>query len=282
MTADIALADSLVAGLGLHSASRTALGVVRAAVPSGDAAAAATTGSELLAVVGVLDDERVLTAALADTAVSPEQRVSTANAVFAGKVSAATLAVVAAGAGQLWSAPGDLPVALEQLGKEALLEAARAQGQLDTVEDELFRLGRIVAASPELEQALSDRAGTVAAKQQLLANLLYGKVTAVTSALTAQALARPKHAPADDIDALAALAASLGGNVVAHVRSVTAMSAAQEAKLAANLSKTYGKPVTVHAEVDPSLGGGLVIRVGDERIDGSIAGKLAALRRGFN
>jgi F-type H+-transporting ATPase subunit delta len=37
--------------------------------------------------------------------------------------------------------------------------------------------------------------------------------------------------------------------------------------------------VTVHVEVDPELLSGLVVRVGDEVIDGSAAGRLAALRK---
>ncbi len=66
---------------------------------------------------------------------------------------------------------------------------------------------------------------------------------------------------------------------MAHVRSATVLSDAQEERLAALLSRIYSRPVAVHTEVDPTLVGGLVIQVGDEIIDGSAAGRLAALRR---
>ena len=45
------------------------------------------------------------------------------------------------------------------------------------------------------------------------------------------------------------------------------------------LEKIYGRKIAVHSEVDSSLLGGAVIRVGDEVIDGSTAGKLRRLRR---
>ncbi|MBY8854062.1 F0F1 ATP synthase subunit delta, partial [Saccharothrix sp. MB29] len=39
------------------------------------------------------------------------------------------------------------------------------------------------------------------------------------------------------------------------------------------------RPIALHVEVDPALRGGLIVKIGDEVIDGSVAGRLAALRR---
>jgi F-type H+-transporting ATPase subunit delta len=187
---------------------------------------------------------------------------------------------VKAAVGQNWSTTSDLLNSLVLLGRESLLKAAADQGQLDGVEDELFRLGRIVAGDPTLEQALSDRSVSAKAKRDLLSKLLYGKVTAVTEALAVQAVGRLKStAPADAFDALANLAAARREAVVAKVRSASTLSSEQTDRLAAALTRTYGKPVTVHVEVDPELLSGLVVRVGDEVIDGSAAGRLAALRK---
>ncbi len=145
--------------------------------------------------------------------------------------------------------------------RESLLRAAADQSQSDTVEDELFRLGRIVAGNPQLEQVLSDRSTPVAAKRELLSKLLYGKVTAITEALAIQAVGRLRTAPADAFDELSALAAALRDKAVAHVRSASTLSSEQVERLAATLTRTYGKPVTVHVEVDPALLSGMVVRV---------------------
>jgi F-type H+-transporting ATPase subunit delta len=48
--------------------------------------------------------------------------------------------------------------------------------------------------------------------------------------------------------------------------------------LEAALTEMYGRAISVRTAVEPTVRGGLVIRVGDEVIDGSIAAQLAAAR----
>ena len=50
----------------------------------------------------------------------------------------------------------------------------------------------------------------------------------------------------------------------------------QEERLAATLQRIYSRPIALHVEVDPTIQGGLVIKVGDEVIDGSATGRLDA------
>ncbi|MGA9871117.1 MAG: F0F1 ATP synthase subunit delta [Rhodococcus sp. (in: high G+C Gram-positive bacteria)] len=260
-----------------RSVANDALGSASAADST---AAAAQTGAELFAVVETLDGQRTLRTALADASVSAERRSALVEQVFAGQVSEVTARILKTAVSESWSKASDLLNSLIVLGREALLRAASDQNQLDTVEDELFRLGRIVAANPQLEQALSDLGKPVQAKRELLGRLLYGKVTAVTEALAIQAVSRlRKAAPADALDELAGLAAQIRDRAVAHVRSAAPLSDSQLEKLTATLTRTYGKPVTVHVEIDTELLSGLVVRIGDEVIDGSGAGRLAALRK---
>lgn len=275
----------------MYAASREALTQTRAALssaldavsPGAATAAAAQTGADLFAVVDTLDGARSLKAVLSDSSAPAASRSGLAEQIFGGKVSAESLATVKTAVANDWSAPRDLLDSLVLLGRESLLKAAADQNQLDTVEDELFRLGRIVSGNPELEQALLDRATTARGKRELLTSLLYGKVTAVTEALVVQAVGRLRGtAPADVFDSLSNLAAGQRGNLVANVTSASALSSAQSDRLATTLTRLYGKTVTVHAEVDPELLGGLVVRVGDEVIDGSASGRLAALRKSFN
>jgi len=140
-------------------------------------------------------------------------------------------------------------------------------------------LGRIVAGDAEFEQALSDRTTTTESKRALLGHVLYGKVTAVTEALAGQAIARPDAMPADDLDALSRQAAELQGQSVAVVTSATELTTEQRAALEGKLAEIYGREMAVHVQVDQAVLGGMVIRVGDEIIDGSVAGRLSAVRR---
>jgi F-type H+-transporting ATPase subunit delta len=65
---------------------------------------------------------------------------------------------------------------------------------------------------------------------------------------------------------------------VAKVVSAVALTSAQETRLTAALSELYGRPISVHTAVDPAVRGGLVIRIGDEIIDGSVAARLTQAR----
>ncbi len=66
--------------------------------------------------------------------------------------------------------------------------------------------------------------------------------------------------------------------VLAHVRSAVALTEEERATLEQTLSKRFGGSLDAEYEVDPTLIGGVVVRVGDEVIDGSLSGKLSALR----
>ncbi|MEV6273606.1 F0F1 ATP synthase subunit delta [Nocardia sp. NPDC051832] len=266
----------------MYAASREASArsreALRAALTGSDSVAA-TTGSELFAVVAVLDEQRSLRVALADVSVPGSARAELSERVFGGKVSPATQAVLTTAVAQDWSRTADLVDTLVLLGQEALLESAADSGKLDAVEDELFRLGRIIADSPDLEQALSDRSKPAQAKRELIARLLNGKASDITVALAEQAVARQKTSIGDAFDALSDLAAARREQIVAHVQAAIELTQEQRDRLAGSLQRIYGKQVAVHVEVDPNLLSGLVVRVGDDVIDGSAIGRLERLRR---
>ncbi|PXX66263.1 ATP synthase F1 subcomplex delta subunit [Nocardia tenerifensis] len=266
----------------MYAASREACArsreALRAALTGSDSVAA-TTGSELFAVVAVLDDQRSLRVALADVSVPGSARAELSERVFSGKVSAATQAVLTTAVAQDWSRTADLIDTLVLLGQEALLESASDSGRLDAVEDELFRLGRIISDNPDLEQALSDRTKPAEAKRELIDGLLTGKTEAITLTLAEQVVTRQKTAVGAAFDELSDLAAARRDQIVAHVRAAIELSAQQRERLAASLKRIYGKPVQVHVQVDPSLLSGLVVHVGDDVIDGSAIGRLERLRR---
>ncbi|MFD0365609.1 F0F1 ATP synthase subunit delta [Nocardia sp. GCM10030253] len=257
------------------SRSREAL---RAALTGSDGVAA-TTGSELFAVVAVLDDQRSLRVALADVSVPGAVRAELSERVFSGKVSAATQAVLTTAVAQNWSRTADLVDTLVLLGQEALLESAADSGRIDTVEDELFRLGRTISDSPELEQALSDRSKPAVAKRELIDRLLAGRTDTITQTLANQVVTRSKTGIGEAFDELSDLAAARRNQIVAHVHAAIALTDQQREHLAVSLQRIYGKPVTVHVQVDPSLLTGVIVHIGDDVIDGSATGRLERLRR---
>ncbi|MEV6445672.1 F0F1 ATP synthase subunit delta [Amycolatopsis sp. NPDC051716] len=267
----------------LHAASREALGLAeeRLGEVLADAGAdAATVGDELLSVVDLLDREIGLRRAVSDASATPESRSELVRRLFDGKLSEPALKVLDAVAGSRWSSPRQLVDGLESLGYSALLTAAEKTGNIDAVETQLFQVARVVAHHPELETALSDLAGPADAKRNLVRGLFADKVDVVTETLVEQVVRRAKgRGVGVGLDALVKLAAERRQRSVAYVTSASALTDEQTAQLGAKLNAIYGRSIALHVEVDPSLGGGLVVRVGDEVIDGSAAGQLAALRR---
>ncbi|WIM68635.1 F0F1 ATP synthase subunit delta [Corynebacterium breve] len=241
-------------------------------------ALAAQTGTEIFDTVEALDADRALRIAVAESSWQPTQRVGVMEQIFGGKVADSTLEVLRAAAERYWSTPREMRTGLVALGRRALLRGAEAQGQLWQVEEELFQLSRVLDREGELTQLLSDRTETAERKRGLLASVLYGKVTPITETLAQQVIGRPEHNPAGDMKSLAAEAAALSGRQVAHVVSAGELNEGQRTAVAEKLGRIYGQEMSIHAEVDPSLLGGMIIRVGDELIDGSTRGKLTRLR----
>jgi F-type H+-transporting ATPase subunit delta len=69
------------------------------------------------------------------------------------------------------------------------------------------------------------------------------------------------------------------GIAEATVTTAVPISDAEAARIGDYLGRLVGKRVVVHRQVDPSIIGGLVARVGDRLINGSVAARLAALRQ---
>ncbi|MFD9895756.1 F0F1 ATP synthase subunit delta [Amycolatopsis sp. NPDC059027] len=268
----------------LHAASREALGLAEErlgeVLAGAEAAVSSTVGDELLSVVDLLDAEIGLRRAVSDASAAPESRTGLVRRLFDGKLGDPALKVLDVVAGSRWSSPRQLVDGLESLGHSALLTAAEKSGNVDTVESQLFQVSRIVAGAPELEAALSDLAGSAEAKRTLVRGLFAGKVDPVVETLVEQVVRRAKgRGVGVGLDKLVKLAAERRERSVAYVTSANALSDEQTAQLGTKLNNLYGRPIALHVEVNPALGGGLVVRVGDEVIDGSTAGQLASLRR---
>ncbi|MBE1480048.1 F0F1 ATP synthase subunit delta [Actinophytocola algeriensis] len=272
-----------------HAASRDALATaeqklleVLSAKPAARAksVSAEQLGDELLSVVRLLDGEIGLRRVLGDSSAEPERRASLLTELLSGKVSKQALTVLTAAVGERWSTPRELTDGLDVLGRTALLVHAEQGGRLDAVEDELFRFGRIVAADSELERALSDRTAPAASKATLVRELLGEKADSVTLRLVDQLVTVPRgRTVVGGLGELAAEAAKRRERSVATVVAPVPLTEQQEERLAATLQRIYSRPIALHVEVDPEIQGGLVIKVGDEVIDGSAIGRIDELRR---
>ncbi len=165
----------------------------------------------------------------------------------------------------------------------ALYSVANAEGQLKGVGDELFAVARAVEGSDELRDALGDPHLPVERRQQIIEDVLGSRASDVTIGLVSMVVAagRGRELP-DIVDALLELSATQEGRQVAEVRSAVDLTEDQRARLAAALKDATGSEVDLRVVVDPAVVGGLVARVGDQVIDGSVRHRLSQLRESLS
>ena len=167
----------------------------------------------------------------------------------------------------------------------AVVAVARAEGDLEVVEDELFAVARVFEKSDELREALSDRRIPAARRQQIAEDVLDGRVSEATLALVSMVVAAGRGGDLPSIISAAVdLSASLRKKAVAEVRSAVSLSDEQRRRLGealARRAKATGKDVTVKVIVDEDVLGGLITRIGDEVIDGSVRTHINQLREAF-
>ncbi|GAA2120967.1 F0F1 ATP synthase subunit delta [Streptomyces synnematoformans] len=269
----------------MNGASREALAAAREqldALTDNTSVDAAKLADELAAVTALLDREVTLRRALTDPAQPGEAKAELVGRVLGGQLGGETADLVAGMVRARWSRARDLVDVLEELADTADLTAAQRAGQLDDVEDELFRFGRIVAADKRLRGALTDRVGTPAAKAGMLHSLLGGRANPVTERLVVRLVERPRGRSLEGgLEALSKLAAERRDRMVAVVSTAVPLSDGQKERLGAALSRLYGRDMHLNLDVDPAVLGGISVRVGDEVINGSVADRLDEVKRGM-
>ena len=164
----------------------------------------------------------------------------------------------------------------------SLLEVAKTEGQVERIENELFKVARTFEGNDALRSTLTDpaipverRAGVV---EELLGKRAHPLTTAMVSFIVSAGRAHELPAIAD---AFVSDAAELRSEAVAEVRTAYPLDGDQVARLADALGRATNKRVTVKVIIDPSVLGGIVARVGDTVIDGSVRSRLDQLRESF-
>ena len=160
-----------------------------------------------------------------------------------------------------------------------LFEIARAEGNLDEIEDELFRFARNLEGSEGLRSALTDETIPAVKRQSIVEDLLGAKASPTTVQLVSMVVGsgRARDLPAI-VDRLVQRAASSKQREVATVRSAVALTDDQKERLGAALSNATGKQVDMKVVVDPSVLGGIAATVGDSVIDGTVRTALDNLK----
>ncbi|HEY0717989.1 MAG TPA: F0F1 ATP synthase subunit delta, partial [Streptosporangiaceae bacterium] len=232
----------------------------RGTADTGDTADAAgqaeTVGNDLFSVLHLLDTEHGLRRALADPSRPADEKGAIVGALLHGKISAAAEELVTATVRAPWASSADMTDALEQVAVEAFAFAAQQRDQLDDLEDDLFRFGRVVGTEPELRAALTEPVLPAERKQELLDALLGAKVSPVALRLISEMSLHPRgRSLVASLDLCTRIAAERRRRLIAVVRTATELTAPQRERLAQALTGIYGHEVYINVVIDPRVVG---------------------------
>lgn len=265
--------------IAMRGASRAAVAVTRERLES-ITGLSDTLGSELFAVVGVLDAQPTLRRTLTDPARSARARGEFVAGLLRGKVSDDAISVVTTAVSQSWAQPRDVADGLEYLGVLAEIIAAERAGALDDLDDQLFRFARVVSGDRELRDTLGNQRVPAEHRQRLAAGLLAGKATPAAVRLVEHAIAAPRGLSlVDALESFQKATADWRERLIATIRTAVPLTAGEQDRLATLLARQYGHEVRLNLIVDPGVIGGVRIDIGDDVVEGTIAGRIDSARR---
>jgi F-type H+-transporting ATPase subunit delta len=162
----------------------------------------------------------------------------------------------------------------------SLFELAQQDNAVDAVDQDLGRFERLFEESDDLFRLINSPVFSADDQVKALSAVADRAeiVGLVGNFLRVAARNRRLFAVPGMIKAFRRIAAEARGQAAAEVTTAHALTADQEAELKATLKDVAGKDVTLNVSVDPSLLGGLVVKIGSRQIDTSLKTKLASLK----
>lgn len=280
-------------------------GYAAARLGSLDAAALAAVAGELASLEQTVLGRADLRGVLTDTSITPSSRGLIVSDLLVGKVNdiTAQIAVYAARHAPAQDVPhalGELAYVARELSEhetfpleglglmasrqrvagfaDALLDDIDWQN-FDEIEDELFRWARTIEGNLELRRLLLDRDADMQSRGDTVEALLNGKVDAVTLALSRFVIEGGRARDVvGTLDYLVDYVAHARDWRVARVHTARPLDEQSKAELVASLSALTGKNVELQIADSPELLGGILVEVGDLRLDATTRARLGALR----
>jgi F-type H+-transporting ATPase subunit delta len=162
----------------------------------------------------------------------------------------------------------------------SLFELARESKSVASVEKDLAAVEELISNSDDLKRLIASPVFSADEQFKAIAAVAdkAGIKGLVGNFLRVVARNRRLFAVPGMIAAFRRIAADSRGEVSAEVTSAHGLDAGQKKELAAALKQVAGKDVTIAVTVDPSILGGLIVRIGSRQIDTSLRTKLNSLK----
>lgn len=162
----------------------------------------------------------------------------------------------------------------------SLFELAREEKSIAKVESDLNSFQSMLDSSPDLRRLINSPVFSAEEQEKAIGAIVTkaGIKGLAGNFLRVAAANRRLFAVPGMIEAFRRIAAEARGEASAEVTSAHTLSAAQQTELKAALKSVAGKDVSLAVTVDPSLLGGMVVKMGSRQIDTSLKTKLNSLK----
>lgn len=162
----------------------------------------------------------------------------------------------------------------------ALFELAVSEKQLVAVEKDLGRFDELMKGSADLERLVRFPVFSTEEQTGAISAVLdkAGIKGFVGNFIRVVAGNRRLFVMRDIVRAFRQMAAAHRGEISADVKVANPLTAEQSKQLQSTLKGVVGKDVALDVEVDPSILGGLIVKVGSRQIDTSLRTKLSSLK----
>ncbi len=162
----------------------------------------------------------------------------------------------------------------------ALLQVAQEQKTVDSLSSEMQAVQKLLEESPELKVTLEHPRVKAQEKLDALKALLGSALSPTLENFLRLLLTkkRIKHLKAV-ADHFERLCYEMRGKAIARVLTASPLTSAQKSSLSQKLSQMLGLTVELKEEVRPGLIGGMMIYLGDQRMDGSVLGQLEKMKQ---
>ncbi len=162
---------------------------------------------------------------------------------------------------------------------QAVFDIGKEQNTLTVWDVDLRIVRETLDADPSLMRVLASPE-TSLVEQQRLVERLFSLSLSPTAYKFIRLLLRNRRLPlaAQVQEAFDEMYLAEQGIVYADVTTAVPLSADEEASVAASLMRFTGKTIKLRTRVDPEIIGGILARVGDQLIDGTVTSQLRQLK----
>jgi F-type H+-transporting ATPase subunit delta len=162
---------------------------------------------------------------------------------------------------------------------KAILEIAQSKGVAEAVSVDMNSIASTISGNVELSTFIQNPTLKVEVKENALMEV-FANTNSVTKSLFHLLFENKRF---EILEAVAVEYSKLfdimNGVEVAQVTTAIAMDAALEAKVLAKIATLSDKKITIENNVDPSIIGGFILRIGDKQYNASVANRLQVLKR---